>query len=53
MRSQAETVVSAVPNFQQVVNELQVKGQEATSSNSGLKLREGIIFGIGGSRIRF
>ncbi len=33
MRSQAETVASAVPNVQQVVNELQVKGQKATSSN--------------------
>jgi hypothetical protein len=33
MRSQAKTVASAVPNVQQVVNELQVKGQKATSSN--------------------
>jgi hyperosmotically inducible periplasmic protein len=33
MRSQAETVASAVPNVQQVVNELQVKGQKATSLN--------------------
>ncbi len=33
MRSQAETVAAAVPNVQQVVNELQVKEQKATSSN--------------------
>jgi osmotically-inducible protein OsmY len=33
MRSQAQTVAAAVPNVQQVVNELQVKGQKATSSN--------------------
>ncbi len=32
-RAQAETVASAVPNVQQVVNELQVKGQKASSSN--------------------
>jgi osmotically-inducible protein OsmY len=32
-RAQAATVTSAVPNVQQVVNELQVKGQKATSSN--------------------
>jgi len=33
MRSQAQTVASAVQNVQQVVNELQVKRQKATSSN--------------------
>ena len=33
LRSQAETVAAAIPNVQQVVNELQVKGQKATSSN--------------------
>ncbi|HME05859.1 MAG TPA: BON domain-containing protein [Bryobacteraceae bacterium] len=32
-RAQAATVASTVPNVQQVVNELQVKGQKATSSN--------------------
>jgi hyperosmotically inducible protein len=32
-RSLAEKVASSVPNVQQVVNELQVKGQKATSSN--------------------
>jgi osmotically-inducible protein OsmY len=32
-RAQAEQVASTVPNVQQVVNELQVKGQKATSSN--------------------
>jgi|SRR5580704_15552786 hyperosmotically inducible protein len=32
-RAQAEKVASAVPNVQQVVNELQVKDQKATSSN--------------------
>jgi osmotically-inducible protein OsmY len=32
-RARAETVASAVPNVQQVVNELQVKAQKATSSN--------------------
>ncbi|MGD0001130.1 MAG: BON domain-containing protein [Bryobacteraceae bacterium] len=32
-RAQAEQVATAVPNVQQVVNELQVKGQKATSSN--------------------
>jgi osmotically-inducible protein OsmY len=32
-RAQAEQVASAVLNVQQVVNELQVKGQKATSSN--------------------
>ena len=31
-RAQAEHVASAVPNVQQVVNELQVKDQKATSS---------------------
>lgn len=31
-RSEAEKVAKAVPNVQQVVNELQVKGQKATSS---------------------
>jgi hypothetical protein len=33
MRSQAETVAAGVPNVLQVVNELQVKRQKATSSN--------------------
>lgn len=33
-RARAEKVASAVPNVQQVVNELQVKGQKATSSKS-------------------
>jgi hyperosmotically inducible periplasmic protein len=32
-RTQAQEVASAVPNVQQVVNELQVKGQKASSSN--------------------
>jgi osmotically-inducible protein OsmY len=32
-RARAEKVASAVPNVQQVVNELQVKGQKASSSN--------------------
>ena len=32
-RAQAQTVASAVPNVQQVVNELQVKDQKASSSN--------------------
>jgi hyperosmotically inducible periplasmic protein len=32
-RSQAERVASSVPNVKQVVNELQVKNQKATSSN--------------------
>jgi osmotically-inducible protein OsmY len=32
-RARAERVASGVPNVQQVVNELQVKGQKATSSN--------------------
>lgn len=32
-RAQAATVASGVPNVQQVVNELQVKAQKATSSN--------------------
>ena len=32
-RAQAEKVASAVPNVQQVVNELQIKDQKATSSN--------------------
>jgi osmotically-inducible protein OsmY len=32
-RDQAQMVASAVPNVQQVVNELQVKSQKATSSN--------------------
>jgi hyperosmotically inducible protein len=31
MRSRAETVASAVPNVQQVVNDLQVKNQKASS----------------------
>jgi len=33
MRAQAAGVASTVPNVQQVVNELQVKNQKATSSN--------------------
>jgi osmotically-inducible protein OsmY len=32
-RAQVEKIASAVPNVQQVVNELQVKDQKATSSN--------------------
>jgi len=32
-RDQAQNVASAVPNVQQVVNELQIKDQKATSSN--------------------
>jgi hyperosmotically inducible periplasmic protein len=32
-RGRAETVATAVPNVQQVVNELQIKDQKATSSN--------------------
>ena len=32
-RARAEDVASGVPNVRQVVNELQVKGQKATSSN--------------------
>lgn len=32
-RDQAQLVASAIPNVQQVVNELQVKSQKATSSN--------------------
>jgi osmotically-inducible protein OsmY len=32
-RTQAEQIATAVPNVQQVVNELQVKRQKATSSN--------------------
>jgi len=32
-RAQTETVASTVPNVQQVVNELQVKNQKASSSN--------------------
>jgi len=32
-RAQVEKVASAVPNVQQVVNEVQVKGQKATSSH--------------------
>lgn len=32
-RARAEAVASSVPNVQQVVNELQVKAQKATSSN--------------------
>jgi hyperosmotically inducible protein len=32
-RAQAQTIASAVPNVQQVVNELQVKDQKASSSN--------------------
>jgi osmotically-inducible protein OsmY len=33
LRTQAERIASPVPNVQQVVNELQVKDQKATSSN--------------------
>jgi len=33
-RARAEEVASAVPNVNQVVNELQVKRQKATSSNN-------------------
>ncbi len=33
LRSQIQTVASTVPNVQQVVNELQIKNQKATSSN--------------------
>jgi osmotically-inducible protein OsmY len=33
LRTQVQTVASTVPNVQQVVNELQVKNQKATSSN--------------------
>ena len=33
LRTQTETLASEVPNVKQVVNELQVKGQKATSSN--------------------
>jgi osmotically-inducible protein OsmY len=33
LRTQIQTVASTVPNVQQVVNELQVKNQKATSSN--------------------
>jgi hyperosmotically inducible periplasmic protein len=33
LRAQVQTVASTVPNVQQVVNELQVKNQKATSSN--------------------
>ena len=33
LRAQAQSVAAAVPNVQQVVNELQVKNQKATSSN--------------------
>jgi len=32
-RGRAQEVASRVPNVQQVVNELQVRGQKATSSN--------------------
>ena len=32
LRTQTETLASEVPNVKQVVNELQVKGQKATSS---------------------
>jgi len=32
-RTRAEQVAAGVPNVQQVVNELQIKGQKATSSN--------------------
>jgi len=32
MRSSAETVATGVPNVQQVVNDLQVKNQKASSS---------------------
>ena len=34
-RTQAQAIVAAVPNVLQVVNELQIKDQKATSSNSG------------------
>lgn len=33
LRTQVQTIAAAVPNVQQVVNELQVKNQKATSSN--------------------
>ena len=33
VRSQAEQIASSVPNVRQVVNELQIKSQKATSSN--------------------
>jgi osmotically-inducible protein OsmY len=33
LRTQAEQVAASVPNVQQVVNELQVKNQKATSTN--------------------
>ena len=33
LRRQAEQIATSVPNVQQVVNELQVKKQKATSSN--------------------
>jgi|SRR5580704_12196228 osmotically-inducible protein OsmY len=33
LRTQVQTVASTVPNVQQVVNELQVKNQKATSTN--------------------
>jgi osmotically-inducible protein OsmY len=33
LRAQIQTVAAAVPNVQQVVNELQVKNQKATSSS--------------------
>lgn len=33
LRTQAQNIAAAVPNVQQVVNELQVKNQKATSSN--------------------
>jgi hyperosmotically inducible periplasmic protein len=33
VRAQAQTIASRVPNVQQVVNELQVKGQKASSTN--------------------
>jgi hypothetical protein len=32
-RAQAQAIVAAVPNVLQVVNELQIKDQKATSSN--------------------
>ncbi|MGA7412792.1 MAG: BON domain-containing protein [Bryobacteraceae bacterium] len=32
-RAQSQQIASSVPNVDQVVNELQVKGQKATSSN--------------------
>jgi osmotically-inducible protein OsmY len=32
-RARAEAVASSVPNVQQVVNELQVNGQQASSTN--------------------